>query len=149
MLEQVVRPFVRPNSLATRRLVATAEKIDVEPAIITWGAVGSIPGAEQVEQLGGAINVITCDDFFDEIDGSRKSNTYRITQKLEDGTEVAENFIDIARPYQLAFHKNTDQPNYDKTTTWKTSIETADFQTNDINDEKCKATYNLKIEVPT
>lgn len=151
MLEQVVRPFQRPQTIATQRIVATGEKVEVGTAIISWGQAGTLPGAEEVEEIEEdpvqtAFEVIDCDDEYEELD--RNEETVRITQIDEAGNEVAENFVDVKRPKEISFEKLTEKKPYDKTTTWTTAVETANFSTTDINDKKCKATYKLKIEIP-
>lgn len=146
MLESIVRPFQRPDTFRTRRIVAHAEKVEVGTATISWGAAGTIAGAEEVEDLGVAFTVITCDDEYDERPEDRKEVEDRITQVLADGTEVTENFVDVKRPTYLAFDKKSEfeKMNYEKTTSWQTAVETATFTTVDINNKKCMSRYNLK-----
>lgn len=47
-LEGIVRPFQQPDRLLRRRVIAATEKVDVQPATLTWGAVGRLP----VPQVG-------------------------------------------------------------------------------------------------
>lgn len=59
-LESIVRPFVRPDSLTTRRIVSSREKVEVEPAIKSWGKPGNIDPDELLafarERHGGKID---------------------------------------------------------------------------------------------
>lgn len=146
-LESIVRPFVAPNRLATRRLVAAREKIDVEPAILSWGKAGTIPGATQIDAPDAdsflSFTVKDCDEGFSEI--SRKTTVVRVTQ---DG--APENFVDFNRIDQIAFQKDT-KPKASSSTQWISYVETAlensettNWQTAADSAFQCRNNYRLK-----
>lgn len=144
-MEAIVRPFARPNSLATRRIVASNTKIEVGTAVISWGKSGTIAAAHQIDAIdesGTNFTVVTCDDKYDEL--SRKEDPVRITQTLDDGTTNPDNFVDVNRPYELAFRKTSEtDPRQNTTQTWSTSIETAGFSTVGFNNQQCKGVFRL------
>lgn len=146
-LESIVRPFERPNWLATRRLIAAREKIDVEPAIISWGKAGTIPGATQIDEptADSFLNftVQDCNDRFTEL--NRSTTSVRVTQE-----GVPENFVDFNRIDQIAFQKDT-KPQQSSSTQWVSYVETAlasspttTWQTAADAAFKCNNTYKLK-----
>jgi hypothetical protein len=99
MLEQIVRPFARPNTLARRRIIASSTKIEVPEAIISWGSAGTLPGATEIEQIdptGVNFNVITCKDNYEEVD--RQSRPVRIEQQ-----DNPENYVVFNRIDQVSF----------------------------------------------
>lgn len=146
---EIVRPFERPNALATSRIVATNKKIPAAAATISWGKAGTLPGAQEIEAIdpaGLSFTVLTCDDEYEEIPGTRRNVTKRITQIDDNGNPVPENYIDLARPTELYFWKQGDKaPNYNKTTTWQTNVDTASFSTMNDNNKKCRSNYKLDI----
>lgn len=142
----IVRPFQRDVPQSTRRIIASNTKIDVEPAIISWGRAGTIAGAQEIDQVdetGTGFTVLTCDDKYEELD--RREQTVRIENPDDPNQYVME-----ARPTYIAFGKKSEfeAANYEKTTSFKTAIETAEFSTVDFNNKKCKASYELKVERP-
>lgn len=147
-VEQIVRPVATADPLSRRRIVASADKVEVEPATLIWGAVGTLAAPHKIDAAGGvSFTVLDCDDEYEEI--SRESETVRITQIDEDGNEVPENFVDVDRPRKVKFDKISERDRYYlKTTTWKTAIESAVFVTTNINDKKCYATYRFTSTIP-
>lgn len=150
-LEGIVRPFTAPNTLARRRLVASNTKIDVSPAVISWGSAGTLASAHQVDEIdpGGSFTVLTCDDQYQEADKPRQVDVRRIVQTLPDGTTNPDNFIDLERPYRVYFEK-TDLASQRRgqTQTWTTAFDTAVFQTTNNSDRKCRSTFTLKRNLP-
>lgn len=144
-LESIVRPFVRPDSLATRRIIASSEKIEVQPAIISWGTAGNIAAAHQVEevdQTGTNFVVLNLNDKYTELD--RKSDVRRIVQTLPDGTTNPDNYVDLNRPYQVIFEKlDPASQRQNETQVWSTAFETAQFSTVNNENAKSKSTFNL------
>lgn len=145
-LEQLVRPFARPDALSRRRIVASNLKIEVTPAIISWGAAGSIAGAQEIEAIdegGTAFTVLSCDDRYEEVDRGERA------ARVENPDDPNQ-YVMVNRPTYIAFNKASEweAANYTKTTTWQTAIETAEFSTININNKKCRATYELKVEIP-
>ena len=111
-LEQVVRPFQRPDALARRRIVAKREKIEVGTAVISWGKSGNLTQARQidaVEPLPPDFKIVHFEHWREE---ARQSKDYRITQKIAnaDGseTEVPENYVDVSRPDWVRFKRTRD-----------------------------------------
>ena len=146
-LEQVVRPFQRPDVLARQRIIASSTKITVADAIISWGVAGTVNGAQEIEaidELGTAFVVLDCDDEYEEI--ARQSQTRRITQVDSAGNTVPENFVDVQRPTEITFWKaGENAKNYNKTTTWQTVFATAQFSTINDRNKKCKSNYKFDI----
>lgn len=144
-LESIVRPFARPDSLATRRIVASREKIDVEPATITWGKPGTIAAAHQIDAIdetGTNFTVNLIDEQYDERD--RLADVRRITQTLPDGTTNPDNYIDLSRPYQVTFVKvERDSKRPNTTQVWSTAFDTASFSTMNKNNQTGKSKFNL------
>lgn len=146
MLEAVVRPFARPDSLARRRIVASNTKVEVSPAIITFGKSGTIVGAQEIEAIdesGTGFTVITCDDRYEE--------TNRVQQQARiENPDDSDQYVIVNRASQIEFNKVSEweMANYNKTTTWQTAIETAEFSTVNINNKKCKATFDLQVNIP-
>lgn len=146
MLEKIVRPFQRPDSLSTKRIVATEEKIQVSPATLSWGRPGTLPAAHQIEAIdetGISFTVVNSDDKFTELD--RKVDVRRIEQTLPDGTLNPDNYIDLERPYTVRFEKvDKIATRQNETQVWSTAIETEGFRTmNPNNDRKGKSIFNL------
>jgi len=145
MLESIVRPFARPDTLARRRIIASSVKIDVPAATISWGRAGTLPGAQQIEEidpLGTSFTVLTCDESYDEVRGSRRTVTKRI-EKADDPSI----YIDVERPTEITFLKASQFPqNYNKTTTWQTNVETTGFTTVNLSNRACRAIYKLDIQ---
>lgn len=145
-LESIVRPFQRPDSLARKRIVASNTKIDVQPAIISWGKSGTITAAHQIDQIdptGAEFTVITCDDNFTEV--GRKVDQIRVEQTLPDGTRNPDNYVDLDRPYQVTMKKESEtEPAKNTTQTWSTSISQSGFKTVGFNNKDCQSKYNFK-----
>jgi hypothetical protein len=143
-LESVIRPFVRPDSLATRRIVASNTKVDVQPAIITWGKAGTIPAAHQIEAIdetGTNFTVNTADQYTEK---SRQTDVMRITQTLPDGTKNADNFVDLDRPYQVTFVRvDLDSSRPNETEVWSDAFDTAQFTTMNKNNRSTNTKFNL------
>lgn len=146
-LESIVRPFQRPNSLATRRIVASAEKIDVAPAIISWGKAGTLAQAHQIDEIdesGVNFTVVSCDDEYREDTAKTKIDVRRIVQTLPDGTTNPDNFVDLERPYQVFFEKKELASSLRNTTTsWSTWFPDSAVYGTSTNKSKCQATFNL------
>lgn len=144
-LESIVRPFARPNSLATRRIVASSDKISVDPAIISWGQAGTIAAAHQIDAIdptGAEFTVVSCDDQYEQV--NQLIDVRRIVQKLPDGTTNPDNFIDLERPYKVYFEKKelaSSQRN--TTTTWSTTFADSSVFGSVKNESKCQATFTL------
>lgn len=120
-LESIVRPFQRPDRLATRRLIAASTKIDVGEAVISWGKAGTIPGATQIdepdEDSSFSFTVKDCDEGFQEL--SRKVTPIRIEQE-----GVPENFVIFNRIDEMKMTKDT-KPKESNTTNWVSYVEIA------------------------
>jgi hypothetical protein len=146
-IESIVRPFVRPDSLATRRIIASSEKIEVDAATITWGKAGTIAAAHQIDAIdetGTSFTVDLIDEEYTEDRGKRLTDVRRITQTLPDGTTNPDNFIDLDRPYQVTFEKvELDGKRPNETQVWSTSIETAGFSTVNPANKKGRSKFNL------
>lgn len=144
-LESIVRPFARPNSLATRRIVASAEKVEVGTAVISWGKAGTLAAAHQIDAIdetGTNFTVHLIDEQYDE--QSRLTDVRRIEQTLPNGTKNPDNFVDLDRPYQVTFKKvELDSKRPNETQVWSTSIETADFSTMNKTNQTGKSKFNL------
>lgn len=144
-IESIIRPFARPDSLATKRIIASSEKIDVQAAVISWGKAGTIAAAHQIDAIdetGSSFTVDLIDEEYDE--QSRKTDTRRITQTLPDGTTNPDNFVDLDRPYQVTFEKvELDGKRPNETQVWSTSIETAGFSTVNPANKKGRSKFNL------
>lgn len=146
-LEGVIRPFVRPDTLARRRLVASNTKVDVTPAIISWGTSGTLASAHQVEQVDpDGVTIEICKD--DYVETKRFSDVMRIEQKLPDGTFNPDNFVDLDRPYKVYFERQ-ESPNggLGETTHFK------DFAIPDSGvwgtvPSKCTNSFTLKRNLP-
>lgn len=144
-LESIVRPFARPDSLATRRIVANNTKIEVGAAVISWGKAGAIAAAHQIDAIdetGTSFTVDLIDEEYTE--ESRKTDVRRIEQTLPNGTTNPDNFVDLERPYQVIFKKEdlgSKQPN--QTEVWSTAVETANFSTVNPNNKTGKSKFNL------
>ena len=155
-LEQIVRPFARPDSLARRRLVAKNAKVPVTPATISWGTSGTLASAHQVDEIptDGSFTVLTCDDQFQESTTKpRQVDVRRIYQEIEknkDGTPKfnPDNFVDLERPYQVFFEKVELASQKDGVTqTWTTAFDTAVFQTTSNADKTCRSTFTLRRDL--
>lgn len=146
-LESIVRPFVRPDSLATRRLIAKREKTAATPAVKSWGKAGTIAAAHEIEAIdetGTSFTVDLLDEEYTEDTGKRKTDVRRITQTLPDGTTNPDNYIDLNRPYQVTFTKvELDSKRPNETQVWSTAIETAGFSTINKNNQKGRSKFNL------
>lgn len=142
-IEQITRPVAFSDPLNRRRLVASNVKIDVPVASITWGDAGDIAAAHEVEGIpDNPLNfqVINCDDRFTEL--SRKEDFMRIENPLD-----SEDYVNLKRPRELIFDRKSENQlntqNYNKTTIWKTAVETATFSTVDFNSKKCASRFSL------
>lgn len=146
-LESIVRPFQRPDSLATRRIIASREKVEVTPAVISWGKPGTIAAAHQIDAIdptGTSFTVKLLDEEYTEDPGKRKTDVRRITQTLPDGTKNPDNYVDLNRPYQVTFEKvNLDSKRPNTTQTWSTSIETSNFKTVSPGNKDTRSKFNL------
>lgn len=147
-LEGVVRPFQRPDTLARRRLIASNTKIDVGAANISWGTSGTLASAHQIDEIpvDGSFTVMLCDDKYEET--SRQVDVRRIVQKLPDGTQNPDNFIDLERPYRVYFEKKElASQRRNETQTWTTAFDTAAFETTNSGDKKCRSVFTLNRQL--
>lgn len=144
-IESIVRPFARPDSLATRKIIASAEKVDVATAVKTWGVAGQIAAAHQIEAIdetGVNFTVKLIDEEYDEQE--RKTDVRRIIQTLPDGTTNSDNFVDVNRPYQVTFTKvELDSKRPNETQVWSSAFETAGFTTMNKNNQTGRSKFNL------
>lgn len=144
-LESIVRPFVRPDSLATRKLIASREQVEVTDATISWGEAGTLAAAHEIDQIdptGLDFTVKLIDEEY--IEQERKTDVRRIEQTLPNGTTNPDNFVDLDRPYKITFKKMdpaSSRPN--QTQVWSTSIETANFKTLNPNKKDTNSRFNL------
>lgn len=139
---EIVRPFESRAPQSKRRLVASNVKEPVEPAVISWGRSGSIAGAQEIEAIdetGISFTVLSCDDRYEEIE--RKETTTRV-----ENPDDPNSYVMVARPTYIAFNKLSEweKANYNKTTTWQTTFETANFVTMNSGNKKCKSGYTLQ-----
>lgn len=144
-IESIVRPFARPDSLATRRIVASGEKVSVGTAIIAWGKAGSLPAAHQIDAIDPNLENFTVrvEENYTET-GTRKTDVLRITQTLADGSKNAENFVDLDRPYQVSFVKlDLDSSRPNETQVWTDAFDTAQFTTMNKNNQNINTKFNL------
>lgn len=145
-LESIVRPFARPDSLATRRIVAKREKTAATPAIKTWGKPGTIASAHQIDAIdegGTNFTVDLIDEEYTETD-NRLVDVMRIEQTLPNGTTNPDNFVDVERPYRVTFKKEElDSKRPNQSQVWSTAIETANFSTVNPNNKTGKSKFNL------
>ena len=98
-LEQAIRPFQAPGTLATRRIIAVNSQISVTRALITWGAAGAMPTPTEedaAEQF--AFKVEQCDE--NNTEQTRKTHTTRVTQ---DGNP--DNYVDVELTNSISFQK--------------------------------------------
>lgn len=142
MLEGIVRPFQSPNTLARRRLVASASKIDVGEAVISWGAAGDLPSAtQQEEDTGGSgFQVIDCNDQY-------KETSRTTSQKRVENPNDPDQYVIVELTNRVSFAKNekgrtsADKVATSYTTNWTIG---ADFRSVITADnKKCQATYSL------
>lgn len=148
-LESIVRPYQRPDTLARRRLIASNTKIDVTPAVISWGTGGTLASAHQIDEIpqDGSFTVLTCDDQYEET--KRLVDVRRIVQTLPNGTTNPDNFIDLERPYRVYFEKKElASQQRGITQTWTTAFDTAQFETTNNSDKKCQSTFTLQRNLP-
>lgn len=147
MLEQIVRPFQAPTTLAKRRIVASNAKLDVEPATITWGTAGGLPSAVQKEDVqdGSEFKVIDCNDQYQET--SRKTEQKRVSNPNN-----PDDYLIIELTNRVSFLKNekgrtaADKVATSYTTNWSIG---PDFRTVISSDnKKCQATYSLNNNRP-
>jgi hypothetical protein len=144
--ESIVRPFARPNSLATRRIAAKST-VEVTPAVISWGTAGTLASAHQIDEVdeeGGGFTVLRCDDEYEEVSGKRLVDVRRIEQTLPDGTTNPDNFIDLERPYRVYFEKKElASQKRGVTQTWVTRFDTQVWSTMKNDNDKCQSKFNL------
>lgn len=150
-LESIVRPFARPNSLATRRIVASAEKVEIGTAVISWGKAGTLAAAHQIDAIdetGVNFTVDLIEEQYDEKD--RKTDQIRITQTLPSGTKNPDNFVDLDRPYQVNFLKVdlAGSKRRNETQIWSTAFDAAGYSSMTNNNKTGKAKFNLKRNLP-
>lgn len=98
---RIVRPFERPGTIATKRIVSTAEKIDVGPAVFTWGRAGASINAEQLDDPPPPI------EFAFEV---KTKKTFQETFRLSDVIRVRNSddpnqFVDVKRPRKVKYEK--------------------------------------------
>lgn len=139
---EIVRPFETRAPQSKRRLVASNTKIDVDPAIITWGRSGTIPGAQEIvaiDETGVSFQVIDCDDRYEETDRTE------VTKRIENPDDP-DQYVMVARPTYIAFNKLSEweKANYNKTTEWKTAFEVAGFSTINNSNKMCRSGYTLR-----
>ncbi len=150
-LEGIVRPFQRPDTLARRRLIASASQVEVTPAIISWGSSGTLASAHQIDEIpdlenGGSFTVLTCDDQYEET--QRQVDVRRVVQTLPDGTVNPDNFVDLERPYRVYFEKKElASQQRGITQTWTTAFDAAQFQTTNNNNKKCQSAFTLRRDL--
>lgn len=92
-LEQIVRPFQKPVSIATRRIVSVNQNVTSQDAIIAWGQAGAMPSPTQEQPGQTGFKIENCNETFHEknrtthdqtiTDGaSGASVTFTITDKI-------------------------------------------------------------------
>ena len=101
-MEQLVRPFQQPAVIATLRIHSVRDKVTVDPAIITWGAVGKLPEAiQQTDEFDGInFKIGECDDSNTEL--SRETSDIRV-QNPDDPTQ----YVMVRRISKIAFKKKS------------------------------------------
>lgn len=61
-LESIIRPFIAPDAISTRRIIIAKDEDTTDAPTTTWGAVGTL--AQGVKQPADGVNfaVFCCDD---------------------------------------------------------------------------------------
>jgi hypothetical protein len=97
VLEGIVRPFQSPGVTATARIVIATEKTPPEPAVLQWGAAGSLAQPVLVQ-----IATIKFPNENKYVEKSRTTETVRVKNK-DDPTQ----FVDVARIKNISFQPTT------------------------------------------
>lgn len=77
-LEILVRRYQKPQTSSGRRLISTREVVDVQPAILSWGAPGQLP--EKVEVPIGEVPPLYA--FEVKKKGKEQQETAKVTEKV-------------------------------------------------------------------
>lgn len=145
-LEYAIRPFVPPQTLATKRIVPVVPSGPVADATISWGAVGTLPtpvaedNEDDLEQVGYALEF--CQDTYRE--RSRETETKTVSQ-----VGKPENFMQLEEVKRITFGKLQDGNQiagaFASRTTAFSSVAITDSATWGTikKRENCRATYNL------
>ena len=142
--ESIVRPFQTPTILAKKRLVATTDKLDINPAVLSWGKPGNISFAHEIDEIPTDVldfTIETCKEISTE--QARKVDQVRVEQTLPDGTKNPKNFVDLDRAYQVTMTQTQPTDASNRTQTWALSWEKENFRTFGDADKKCTNTYNF------
>lgn len=101
-LESIVRPFQSPWPLARVRTATVVSSGDAPgPAILTWGAAGTVPDGAQQDGIDPYENIpfttACCRDVLTQ--KSRKTEKKRI-----DASDGSGFFVEFERPFELDMH---------------------------------------------
>jgi len=140
-MEALVRPFETPNTLATRRIIASNVKIAIAPVVKSWGVTGTLPAPVMIETPGPPdptdFTVLTCDDNWSETE--RTTTPVRIGQ-----TGSPENFVVVDRIDQIAFEKGRTSAASKVATSYSTSWSIgSDYRVVQDDNKACKSRYTL------
>jgi hypothetical protein len=101
MLEQIIRPFQKPDVLSTRTIVASNRQVTVERARIVFGKAGAMP-VPTIETSAG-FRVANCNNTYKE--KSRKTHPQRIEQP-----DNPDNYVNIDVTDEITFARTPDDP---------------------------------------
>lgn len=146
-MEQLARPFIAAQTLATRRIVAKNKAVTKGIAIIQWGNAGSMPTATQrvlnSDGLGG-YTISCCKDT--------NSEHSRINQKVRiENPDDPTQFIIVNRVRQIEFGKKSIECNDPFTDVGVASaLAEIDASVSPIfapaDDGACKSTYSFTVD---
>lgn len=139
-LERAVRPWSSPLALATGQIPIPSVETQVNPAVLQWGNVGTLP----TPNFG--VNFTVCTENWTE--KKRTVKSVRITNPSD-----SSQYIDINRATQIAFDKTNslNDPSTDWTSYTEANLNVFDaqmqaaFSTVDgSSSNKCGVTMNLQ-----
>jgi hypothetical protein len=143
-MEQIIRPFQLQDPASTARIPVIVGQVDVQPAHLCWGGVGTLPMAvQQADNFNGLnFRLEECDDQNGE--NNRDTEDFRIEQPGK-----PDNYVIAQRIRRIDFQKTSKDHFIGVFHTDTTDFGLPDlFAGSGFGDvpehTKCKSTFSLK-----
>jgi hypothetical protein len=142
-LEQIIRPFQLQDPASTARIPVIVGQVDVQPAHLCWGGVGTLPMAVlQADDFNGEnFRLEECDD--QQAEDTRDTENFDIVDQNNPNNKIT-----AQRIRRINFKKTSKQHFLGVFHTDTTDFDLPDFFAGsgfgDVPEEgKCKSTFSL------
>lgn len=104
-LEQLVRPFARPDTLSRRRIIASNTKVEVQPAILSWGTAGSIDSPREVEAVDPLLIAVELKKDHDEFTEPAPGMRREVERVRVENPDDPNQYVMVERIRRISFQK--------------------------------------------